>query len=148
MPIHATAFVWKSRGNSGKCFSPSKCGPRDWTQSIHLGCRCFSPLILLNPPPCIILTHLSKKSPLYVTFVCIVYQEISVSFPRYCSALLLLTAGLGQLLKSYLHHTKVQLAHRPFVTLTNLVDVIVFPGKFYISHSPLTMSSWRYLHSS
>ncbi|XP_008757039.1 endoplasmic reticulum membrane-associated RNA degradation protein isoform X6 [Rattus norvegicus] len=48
--------------------------------------------------------------------------------PKYCSALLLLTAGLGQLLKSYLHHTKVQLAHRPFVTLTNLEDVIVFPG--------------------
>lgn len=69
----------------------------------------------------------------------IVCQEISVSFPRYCSALLLLTAGLGQLLKSYLHHTKVQLAHRPFVTLTNLEDVIVFPGKFYISHPPYSV---------
>lgn len=59
--------------------------------------------------------------------------------PKYCSALLLLTAGLGQLLKSYLHHTKVQLAHRPFVTLTNLEDVIVFPGKFYISHPPYSV---------
>ncbi|XP_006524528.1 ER membrane associated RNA degradation isoform X11 [Mus musculus] len=51
--------------------------------------------------------------------------------PKYCSAMLLLTAGLGQLLKSYLHHTKVTLAHRPFVTLTNLEDVIVFPGVTY-----------------
>ncbi|XP_038194871.1 endoplasmic reticulum membrane-associated RNA degradation protein isoform X3 [Arvicola amphibius] len=48
--------------------------------------------------------------------------------PKYCSVMLLLTAGLGQLLKSYLHQTKVTLAHRPFVTLTNLEDVIVFPG--------------------
>ncbi|GAB1300542.1 ER membrane-associated RNA degradation [Apodemus speciosus] len=47
--------------------------------------------------------------------------------PKYCSAMLLLTAGLGQLLKSYLHHTKVTLAHRPSVTLANLEDVIVFP---------------------
>ncbi|XP_075807642.1 endoplasmic reticulum membrane-associated RNA degradation protein isoform X2 [Microtus pennsylvanicus] len=51
--------------------------------------------------------------------------------PKYCSAMLLLTAGLGQLLKSYLHQTKVTLAHRPFVTLTNLEDVIVFPGVTY-----------------
>lgn len=146
MPIYATAFVWKSKGNSGEWFSPSKCGPRDWTQGIQLGCICFSPLIHLNPTPCIILTPLSKKSSLYVAVI--IFQEISVSFPRYCSALLLLMAGLGQLLKSYLHRTKVTLAHRPFVTLTNLEDVVVFPGKFYISHSPLTMSSRRYLHSS
>lgn len=65
-----------------------------------------------------------------------ILQGISVSFPRYCSAMLLLTAGLGQLLKSYLHHTKVTLAHRPSVTLANLEDVIVFPGKFYISLPP------------
>ncbi|XP_057617735.1 endoplasmic reticulum membrane-associated RNA degradation protein isoform X2 [Chionomys nivalis] len=51
--------------------------------------------------------------------------------PKYCSAMLLFTAGLGQLLKSYLHQTKVTLAHRPFATLTNLEDVIVFPGVTY-----------------
>ncbi|XP_049991679.1 endoplasmic reticulum membrane-associated RNA degradation protein isoform X2 [Alexandromys fortis] len=51
--------------------------------------------------------------------------------PKYCSAMLLLTAGLGQLLKSYLHQRNVTLAHRPFVTLTNLEDVIVFPGVTY-----------------
>ncbi|KAL6040903.1 hypothetical protein STEG23_037879 [Scotinomys teguina] len=48
--------------------------------------------------------------------------------PKYCSAMLLLTAGLGQLLQSHLHRTEVTLSHRPFVTLTNLEDVIVFPG--------------------
>ncbi|XP_021509612.2 endoplasmic reticulum membrane-associated RNA degradation protein isoform X2 [Meriones unguiculatus] len=48
--------------------------------------------------------------------------------PKYCSAMLLLTAGLGQLLKSYLHQANVTLAHRPFVALTNLEDVTVFPG--------------------
>lgn len=51
--------------------------------------------------------------------------------PKYCSAMLLLTAGLGQLLKSYLHQTEVTLAHRPFVSLTNLEDVIAFPGVTY-----------------
>nr|XP_034347888.1 endoplasmic reticulum membrane-associated RNA degradation protein isoform X1 [Arvicanthis niloticus] len=55
--------------------------------------------------------------------------------PKYCSAMLLLTAGLGQLLKSYLQHTKVTLAHRPFVTLTNLEDVIVFPD---VTHEVLS----------
>ncbi|XP_063109921.1 endoplasmic reticulum membrane-associated RNA degradation protein isoform X6 [Cavia porcellus] len=51
-------------------------------------------------------------------------QEIP---PKYCSAMLLLTAGLGQLLESYCQQTKVILAHRSFVTLTNLEDLIVFP---------------------
>ncbi|XP_012880035.1 PREDICTED: endoplasmic reticulum membrane-associated RNA degradation protein isoform X1 [Dipodomys ordii] len=52
-------------------------------------------------------------------------QEIP---PKYCSMLLLLIAGLGQLLKDFLQQTEVTLAHRPFVTLTNLEDLIVFPG--------------------
>ncbi|XP_046305250.1 endoplasmic reticulum membrane-associated RNA degradation protein isoform X2 [Marmota monax] len=51
-------------------------------------------------------------------------QEIP---PKYCSMMLLLTAGLGQLLKSYLQHTEVTLEHRSFVTLKNLEDLIVFP---------------------
>ncbi|XP_042523678.1 endoplasmic reticulum membrane-associated RNA degradation protein isoform X4 [Dipodomys spectabilis] len=52
-------------------------------------------------------------------------QEIP---PKYCSMLLLLMAGLGQLLKDFLQQTEVTLTHRPFVTLTNLEDLIVFPG--------------------
>ncbi|XP_017656186.2 endoplasmic reticulum membrane-associated RNA degradation protein isoform X6 [Nannospalax galili] len=48
--------------------------------------------------------------------------------PKYCSSMLVLTAGLGQLLKSYLHQMKVTLAHRPLITLTNLEDLIVFPA--------------------
>ncbi|KAM6181933.1 endoplasmic reticulum membrane-associated RNA degradation protein [Erethizon dorsatum] len=55
-------------------------------------------------------------------------QEIP---PKYCSMMLLLTAGLGQLLESYCQQTKLTLAHRPFVTLTNLEDLIVFPDVTY-----------------
>ncbi|KAM4865757.1 endoplasmic reticulum membrane-associated RNA degradation protein isoform 2-T2 [Thomomys bottae] len=55
-------------------------------------------------------------------------QEIP---PKYCSMLLLLMAGLGQLLKGFLQQTEVALVHRPFVTLTNLEDLMVFPGVTY-----------------
>ncbi|XP_021103269.1 endoplasmic reticulum membrane-associated RNA degradation protein isoform X3 [Heterocephalus glaber] len=55
-------------------------------------------------------------------------QEIP---PKYCSMILLLTAGLGQLLESYFQETKVTLVHRSFVTLTNLEDLIVFPDITY-----------------
>ncbi|KAF0883419.1 EMARD protein, partial [Crocuta crocuta] len=51
-------------------------------------------------------------------------QEIP---PKYCSMLLLLTAGLGQLLRSYLQQTKFALVHRPFRALPNLEDLAVFP---------------------
>ncbi|XP_058389948.1 endoplasmic reticulum membrane-associated RNA degradation protein isoform X6 [Diceros bicornis minor] len=51
-------------------------------------------------------------------------QEV---LPKYCSMMILLTAGLGQLLKTYLQQTKLTLAHRPFITFTNLEDLIVFP---------------------
>ncbi|XP_039076956.1 endoplasmic reticulum membrane-associated RNA degradation protein isoform X4 [Hyaena hyaena] len=51
-------------------------------------------------------------------------QEIP---PKYCSMLLLLTAGLGQLLRSYLQQTKFALVHRPFRVLPNLEDLAVFP---------------------
>ncbi|MXQ96946.1 hypothetical protein E5288_WYG017891 [Bos mutus] len=50
--------------------------------------------------------------------------------PKYCSMMVLLTAGLGQLLTGFLQQTNFTLAHRPFVTLTSLEDLIVFPGKF------------------
>ncbi|XP_043744076.1 endoplasmic reticulum membrane-associated RNA degradation protein isoform X6 [Cervus elaphus] len=47
--------------------------------------------------------------------------------PKYCSMLVLLTVGLGQLLKGYLQQTNFTLAHRPFVTLTSIEDLIIFP---------------------
>ncbi|XP_031523449.1 endoplasmic reticulum membrane-associated RNA degradation protein isoform X1 [Papio anubis] len=51
--------------------------------------------------------------------------------PKYCSMMMLLTAGLGQLLKSYLQKTKLTLAHRSFITPTNLEDLLVFPDVTY-----------------
>ncbi|XP_030052257.1 endoplasmic reticulum membrane-associated RNA degradation protein isoform X2 [Microcaecilia unicolor] len=51
-------------------------------------------------------------------------QEIPT---KYCSMLLLLTAGLGQLLNTYLMEMNVILAHRPYVSFTNLKDLSVFP---------------------
>ncbi|XP_044531747.1 endoplasmic reticulum membrane-associated RNA degradation protein isoform X2 [Gracilinanus agilis] len=51
-------------------------------------------------------------------------QEIP---PKYCSMLVFLTAGLGQLLKNYLQQTNFTLVHRPFVTFTHLKDLIIFP---------------------
>ncbi|XP_072878346.1 endoplasmic reticulum membrane-associated RNA degradation protein isoform X3 [Chlorocebus sabaeus] len=51
--------------------------------------------------------------------------------PKYCSMMMLLAAGLGQLLTSYLQKTKLTLAHRSFITPTNLEDLIVFPDVTY-----------------
>lgn len=56
--------------------------------------------------------------------------------PKYCSMMILLTAGLGQLLKTYLQQAKLTLTHRPFITLTNLEDLIVFPD---VSHEVLSV---------
>lgn len=47
--------------------------------------------------------------------------------PKYCSMMVLLTAGLGQLLKTYLEQTKLVLAHRPSVALANLEEAALFP---------------------
>ncbi|XP_021572987.1 endoplasmic reticulum membrane-associated RNA degradation protein isoform X2 [Carlito syrichta] len=60
-------------------------------------------------------------------------QEIP---PKYCSTMILLTAGLGQLLKSYLQHSKLTLAHRSFITLTSLEDLLVFPD---VTHEILSV---------
>ncbi|KAM9665113.1 endoplasmic reticulum membrane-associated RNA degradation protein isoform 1-T1 [Trichechus inunguis] len=51
-------------------------------------------------------------------------QEIP---PKYCSVMVLLTAGLGQLLKRFLRQANRTLWHRSFLALTNLEDWIVFP---------------------
>ncbi|XP_053446335.1 endoplasmic reticulum membrane-associated RNA degradation protein isoform X3 [Nycticebus coucang] len=55
-------------------------------------------------------------------------QEIP---PKYCSMMVLLTAGLGQLLENYLQQTKLTFTHRSAVTLTNFEDLIVFPDVTY-----------------
>ncbi|XP_023370426.1 endoplasmic reticulum membrane-associated RNA degradation protein isoform X4 [Otolemur garnettii] len=51
-------------------------------------------------------------------------QEIP---PKYCSMMVVLTAGLGQLLENYLQQTKLTFTPRSYVTLTNFEDLIVFP---------------------
>uniref|UniRef100_A0A8C0N500 DUF4209 domain-containing protein n=1 Tax=Canis lupus familiaris TaxID=9615 RepID=A0A8C0N500_CANLF len=46
--------------------------------------------------------------------------------PKYCSVMILLTAGLGQLLERYLQRTEAVLARRPLVALTG-EELAVFP---------------------
>ncbi|NXA48041.1 EMARD protein, partial [Nothocercus julius] len=53
-------------------------------------------------------------------------QEIPV---KYCAMLLFLTAGLGQLLQTYLLQTKCILIHRPYVTFISLEELNIFPLK-------------------
>ncbi|XP_025050703.1 endoplasmic reticulum membrane-associated RNA degradation protein isoform X1 [Alligator sinensis] len=55
-------------------------------------------------------------------------QEIPV---KYCSMLLFLTAGLGQLLKRYLVQNKLSLVHRPYITFSNLEELDIFPDINY-----------------
>ncbi|MEE6475430.1 hypothetical protein FKM82_010746 [Ascaphus truei] len=47
--------------------------------------------------------------------------------PKYCSMLILLTAGLGQLLKTYLAQTASSLEHRPYFVFHDLQELHVFP---------------------
>ncbi|NWU14720.1 EMARD protein, partial [Cephalopterus ornatus] len=51
-------------------------------------------------------------------------QEIPA---KYCAMLLFLTAGLGQLLQTYLLQTKCILLHRPYVIFVSLEELDVFP---------------------
>ncbi|NXW16349.1 EMARD protein, partial [Circaetus pectoralis] len=51
---------------------------------------------------------------------------------KYCAMLLFLTAGLGQLLQTYLMQTKCILVHRPYVTFVSLNELGIFPGKYLI----------------
>ncbi|KAM3931172.1 endoplasmic reticulum membrane-associated RNA degradation protein isoform 1-T2 [Leptodactylus fuscus] len=46
---------------------------------------------------------------------------------KYCSMLLLLTAGLGQILQSWLSNTGMSLVHRPYFVFSNLHDMTGFP---------------------
>ncbi|NXH42046.1 EMARD protein, partial [Dicaeum eximium] len=54
-------------------------------------------------------------------------QEIPA---KYCAMLLFLSAGLGQLLQTYLLQTKSVLVHRPYVIFTSLEELDAFPGKY------------------
>lgn len=47
--------------------------------------------------------------------------------------LLFLTAGLGQLLQTYLLQTKSVLVHRPYVIFICLEELDAFPGKYLIT---------------
>ncbi|NXA57804.1 EMARD protein, partial [Mohoua ochrocephala] len=51
-------------------------------------------------------------------------QEIPA---KYCAMLLFLTAGLGQLLQTYLLQTKCVLVHRPYVIFSSLEELDAFP---------------------
>ncbi|XP_066402806.1 endoplasmic reticulum membrane-associated RNA degradation protein isoform X2 [Molothrus aeneus] len=51
-------------------------------------------------------------------------QEIPA---KYCAMLLFLTAGLGQLLQTYLLQTKSVLVHRPYVIFISLEELDAFP---------------------
>lgn len=59
--------------------------------------------------------------------------EVSGISHRYCSMLVLLTAGLGQLLEAHLQQTERTVARRPLLTLADSEDWTVFPGKSRVS---------------
>ncbi|NXD02314.1 EMARD protein, partial [Certhia familiaris] len=63
-------------------------------------------------------------------------QEIPA---KYCAMLLFLTAGLGQLLQTYLLQTKAVLVHRPYVIFIRLEELDAFPGK-YLTTSKFLLS--------
>ncbi|KAM9298755.1 endoplasmic reticulum membrane-associated RNA degradation protein [Morus bassanus] len=61
-------------------------------------------------------------------------QEIPA---KYCAMLLFLTAGLGQLLQTYLLQTKCILVHRPYVIFVSLEELDVFPD---LNHETLSVA--------
>ncbi|XP_054675457.1 endoplasmic reticulum membrane-associated RNA degradation protein isoform X3 [Grus americana] len=61
-------------------------------------------------------------------------QEIPA---KYCAMLLFLTAGLGQLLQTYLLQTKCILVHRPYVIFVSLEELNVFPD---LNHETLSIA--------
>ncbi|NXH72785.1 EMARD protein, partial [Hydrobates tethys] len=61
-------------------------------------------------------------------------QEIPA---KYCAMLLFLTAGLGQLLQTYLLQTKCILVHRPYVIFVSLEELDVFPD---LNHETLSIA--------
>ncbi|NXX89276.1 EMARD protein, partial [Centropus bengalensis] len=61
-------------------------------------------------------------------------QEIPA---KYCAMLLFLTAGLGQLLQTYLLKTQCILVHRPYTTFINLEELDIFPD---LNHEILSVA--------
>ncbi|NXL94340.1 EMARD protein, partial [Alectura lathami] len=61
-------------------------------------------------------------------------QEIPA---KYCAMLLFLTAGLGQLLQTYLLQTEHILVHRPYVTFISLEELDAFPD---LNHETLSVA--------
>ncbi|NXQ63179.1 EMARD protein, partial [Anthoscopus minutus] len=61
-------------------------------------------------------------------------QEIPA---KYCAMLLFLTAGLGQLLQTYLEQTKGVLVHRPYVIFISLEELDAFPD---LNHEILSIA--------
>ncbi|KAM6367740.1 endoplasmic reticulum membrane-associated RNA degradation protein isoform 3-T4 [Alca torda] len=61
-------------------------------------------------------------------------QEIPA---KYCAMLLFLTAGLGQLLQTYLLQTKCIVVHRPYVIFVSLKELDVFPD---LDHEVLSIA--------
>ncbi|XP_010161536.1 endoplasmic reticulum membrane-associated RNA degradation protein [Antrostomus carolinensis] len=61
-------------------------------------------------------------------------QEIPA---KYCAMLLFLTAGLGQLLQTYLLQTKCILVHRPYVIFVGIEEIDVFPD---LNHETLSIA--------
>nr|XP_009487939.1 PREDICTED: endoplasmic reticulum membrane-associated RNA degradation protein-like [Pelecanus crispus] len=61
-------------------------------------------------------------------------QEIPA---KYCAMLLFLTAGMGQLLQTYLLQTKCVLVHRPYAIFVSLEELDVFPD---LNHETLSIA--------
>ncbi|XP_053316148.1 endoplasmic reticulum membrane-associated RNA degradation protein isoform X2 [Spea bombifrons] len=49
---------------------------------------------------------------------------------KYCSILLLLTVGLGQIIETYFHENKLSLEHRPYFVFHNLEKMCIFPDLY------------------
>ncbi|NXY41421.1 EMARD protein, partial [Ceuthmochares aereus] len=72
-------------------------------------------------------------------------QEIPA---KYCAILLFLTAGLGQLLQTYLLKTECILVHRPYMIFVSLEELVIFPGKYltiikfllYLNHETISLA--------
>nr|XP_025039851.1 endoplasmic reticulum membrane-associated RNA degradation protein isoform X3 [Pelodiscus sinensis] len=61
-------------------------------------------------------------------------QEIPA---KYCSVLLFLTAGLGQLLRRFLLQTETILIHRPYIVFPNVGELDIFPD---LNHEALSLT--------
>lgn len=84
----------------------------------------------------LILSIFSRKSSFLRVRPSLCSSRSLVFSTRYCSMMVLLTAGLGQLLEAYLQRTARTVARRPLLTLRDSEDLAVFPGEYCVSRSP------------